>query len=856
MVILSSLEQLLPEDIVKLLGVFDPETLMRRALAQPAATRPLVFKTFGGLLVKCWPCVTAGYDHDLPSTCVEALRMAFALLASDESDELVLASAAVLDELMLAYLNVSVAPMAMVAFFHPAWEFRSIYGTLLMEVLRDLRMALPQLIALKDPDCIWLPNRDQAIELNKAAGLPPRQGVESITDQEALAVEAGCFRASLLWFLAFGGGLARNQDGGHDSTLLVDLGRATRGGAARELRWGDLPPPPAELVAKLAECSAFRGKWGALFASARAQLVQMMMRFCHSADMMQCRDLVLTTAENLLQLGNDVFQQSYLRFFLSECLSSAISLWHVMGKQLKEGAALNSRACSICADALVMGAVMAPKTCATAPHLLRLMVMAAKVFVLRAGRGDVELLPAAVRKIGQEKMPALAVAALARACWMVKDLVELKALVEGIVQQHLLGLLLETADDSPIAQASAWLLISVAQVTGCQNALVDVFNRGELLGKSPAILLAAASLDTLGSLTQSSRSNMAEVLRQTDLPGAEWTAYRETLAKALTQGQSQGVFTTPLASSGASAASFARWLHLLRDCEQPQPQGGESSKMIPLSGPPLFVYAQPIHSWVSSECHVTLRIDLFNATALSIRDVQAVLSISRPTRMGERGEKMAPWHFAEGLVRPLTSSPLEYIPCRSSATIWRDVYLRFPPKPMSLSLSFSYEKVMPETNLSGLTPASTPMTRGGGEDLWSDEEEEDHPRLHFTCLPISAALSWYFEPFLGFDESRAFPPPLLFAACPHSKTSEAKELGVTSRWTMKGFHQISPPSTDPGRTWRQGDCKCFAGIGCDLQSLLCFILRESESTLEVRSNNEWLLQAVTADLMFWLLADG
>eukprot|EP00913_Durusdinium_trenchii_P005434 g5065.t1 len=330
-------------------------------------------------------------------------------------------------------------------------------------------------------DCIWLPNRDQAIELNKAAGLPPRQG--------------------------------------HDSTLLVDLGRATRGGAARELRWGDLPPPPAELVAKLAECSAFRGKWGALFASARAQLVQMMMRFCHSADMMQCRDLVLTTAENLLQLGNDVFQQSYLRFFLSECLSSAISLWHVMGKQLKEGAALNSRACSICADALVMGAVMAPKTCATAPHLLRLMVMAAKVFVLRAGRGDVELLPAAVRKIGQEKMPALAVAALARACWMVKDLVELKALVEGIVQQHLLGLLLETADDSPIAQASAWLLISVAQVTGCQNALVDVFNRGELLGKSPAILLAAASLDTLGSLTQSSRSNMAEVLRQTDLPG-------------------------------------------------------------------------------------------------------------------------------------------------------------------------------------------------------------------------------------------------------------------------------------------------------------------------------------------------
>ena len=37
-----------------------------------------------------------------------------------------------------------------------------------------------------------------------------------------------------------------------------------------------------ELSSKLADCSAFRGKWGALFASARAQVVQMMMRFCYS----------------------------------------------------------------------------------------------------------------------------------------------------------------------------------------------------------------------------------------------------------------------------------------------------------------------------------------------------------------------------------------------------------------------------------------------------------------------------------------------------------------------------------------------------------------------------------------------
>ena len=34
------------------------------------------------------------------------------------------------------------------------------------------------------------------------------------SDAATLATEAGAFRASLLWFFAFGGGLARNADGG------------------------------------------------------------------------------------------------------------------------------------------------------------------------------------------------------------------------------------------------------------------------------------------------------------------------------------------------------------------------------------------------------------------------------------------------------------------------------------------------------------------------------------------------------------------------------------------------------------------------------------------------------------------
>ena len=114
-----------------------------------------------------------------------------------------------------------------------------------------------------------------------------------------------------------------------------------------------------------------------------------------------------------------------------------------------------------------------------------------------------------------------------------------------------------------------------------------------------------------------------------------------------------------------------------------------------------------------------------------------------------------------------------------------------------------------EAALSGLTPASTPMTRGGLEDLWSDEEDEDDSRLHFTCLPMSAPLSWYFTPFLGFDyENRVYPPPLMLAACPHSKTQDAKDLGVRE-WRIKGFHEIVPSAT--GRTWQHTDCQCFAG---------------------------------------------
>lgn len=113
--------------------------------------------------------------------------------------------------------------------------------------------------------------------------------------------------------------------------------------------------------------------------------------------------------------------------------------------------------------------------------------------------------------MGHEKVPPVAVAAICRACWSLKEK-NPRSLVEGLVQRHLLTFLLDmVSEDSGKPQASAWLLIVVAKMMGAQPALVDVFNGGELLGKAPAMLLASASLDDgTQNLTQSSRSNMAE----------------------------------------------------------------------------------------------------------------------------------------------------------------------------------------------------------------------------------------------------------------------------------------------------------------------------------------------------------
>ncbi|CAE7581079.1 unnamed protein product, partial [Symbiodinium sp. CCMP2456] len=119
-VILSSVEQLPPEDFLKLLEAIEPETLMRRSLASAPAIRSMVVKILGVCLVKCWPLVTAVSDENMRDSCVDGLRAAISMLSKEESDEdICLAAGAIVDELMLRYLNISPGPMSVIALFHP-----------------------------------------------------------------------------------------------------------------------------------------------------------------------------------------------------------------------------------------------------------------------------------------------------------------------------------------------------------------------------------------------------------------------------------------------------------------------------------------------------------------------------------------------------------------------------------------------------------------------------------------------------------------------------------------------------------------------------------------------------------------
>ena len=282
--------------------------------------------------------------------------------------------------------------------------------------------------------------------------------------------------------------------------------------------------------------------------------------------------------------------------------------------------------------------------------------------------------------------------------------------------------------------------------------------------------------------------------------------------------------------SPATAAASALWLHCL--------SGGAAAgwvaaeKAASLSGPPLMVCARTLTSWPGPGlAHVVVRLDVYNVTGLSYKSVQVGLAVSGPA--GQAATEESAWSFPEGLSRPFGKA-IEAVPYRSCTVVWRDLFVH-ALRPLYLSVSLEYDNVMPPA---AMTPAAATPT-GGADDVWSDDEDEESVRLRFACQPLALPLSTFFRPFRGFDSplGSVFPPPLVFAACPHSGGAESiSDMGLDlGAWAPAGFHGIRPQdaclATSPGLL------ACFAAAAFDGESLVCLLVRGAEQgfceTLEV-----------------------
>lgn len=267
-----------------------------------------------------------------------------------------------------------------------------------------------------------------------------------------------------------------------------------------------------------------------------------------------------------------------------------------------------------------------------------------------------------------------------------------------------------------------------------------------------------------------------------------------------------------------------------------------------------MVYVRMLTSWpCAGTSHVVLRIDIYNATGLSYRNVKIGLGVSRT---GTQGEKhVEAWSFVEGLSRPFDQT-VDALSCRSSVTLWRDLHLR-AVQPLCVGISISYENTSPQTEVTPI--GADTLARGGGSiDEWSDDENEDSFRLQFSCHPCPLPLSVFFRPFHGFDSlaGSVFPPPSIFIACPNSRTEKLSDFGMDlQKWIPSGFHRMSWTGC---RRIVPDVQACYAGVSFDDETLVCFLCRGPDGSapqvLEVRSNAERVLRDLADNLHFWILA--
>jgi len=252
--------------------------------------------------------------------------------------------------------------------------------------------------------------------------------------------------------------------------------------------------------------------------------------------------------------------------------------------------------------------------------------------------------------------------------------------------------------------------------------------------------------------------------------------------------------------------------------------------------------------------HIVFRINLFNVTGLSFRNVHVGMSVSKSKL--EDAKENDTWSFAKGRSRPFEPT-IEALHCRGNDVVWYDLTL-YSLRTLCVTFTVSYDNVPPETAASPEGPAGGASPHAGVADAWSDDEDETNDRLHFACQPCPLPLSIFFTPFHGFDDPAncTFPPPMVYLTCPHSHSAEMLQTGMDLQaWSPSGFHRISSRDCQMLTT---DVMACFAAVAFDGESIVCFLCHQAaggkQPSLEVRSNSQGILQDLVGGLRFWVLA--
>lgn len=889
------------EDFVQLLKAVGPEDIVTKALEhRVAASRGPTVRCIGTLLVRAWPCAMVGHDEPLRDSCVEALRVIISNIIPVESSAVQVGSVgqirsaaiSVLDELLATYLAIEPAAFAPVALLHILWPASTPHAVLLIEVLHVLEAVLPLLCEhganSTDASCPWLLQFDGAV--NSAS-----------PDWPVCSLEVSSLRAALVWALASVRGAARIESRGISESLIGDLlvdvaaphRRANRG-TAQEV---SVPP---ELLALLQRATTGDTSTAArAFAQCRAKIMLAIVTFVSGASGAATSVLGLTDQICQVGLGHP---NLVLKRFCVEVASSALGLCPTESPQPSD--ADLEHLVSLGVGVLVVGpSVVSTSSLCVPSRALQLLGLAAKAVMqaasqlyrrMRTGADLHSVLAPPLAAISSGSVsagiPPLVAALLCREC---------ATLHQGGADGSWLPLASDVLrvccppgdfrgswnvvdeEQAPASLAAVWWLLCLFSLL-CRSLpqahpapglllkrLVDAVgsDSGQLRHQSPPIVaMTLAILHDTGQLRQllAARGRMQETL-QTFSSGIsrDVSRYLQSLSeKFSTLSSLPSQHLASHLSDQDNAVQAALWLHALADahgapsCNSLQPRS--------VGSPPLLITLLPSSTWPKKSClHVVLRVDLYNVSTLSLRNLQVRFGVSQHSQLDGtlRCDGLEGIVAAEGRARPCDPQ-IEALHGRAKTTLWWDLRLQ-QFRPIKVSVLVSYDNAVPDSGpepvAGGSGGAAVPAV---SPDVWSDDDDEDRGRLDFACLPLSLPLSIFFCPFYGFDSPpcSAFPPPMVLLSCPHAHSEPAAgglcqlEGFDLRNWQPQGFHPVRRAQACTAIVPEV--ISCFAGVAFDCESIVCFLLHalDGSHAIEIRSNSERMLRELVSNLHFWILS--